>query len=111
MGAHGAVASTELGEDTTQAVYKDWRTAPVSPKVRAMLGFLEKMTLTPDALTTADGDALRAAGLSDVMIDDAIHVCATFNIVTRIADTFAFQVPSVDDFRKLAQMLLKRGYL
>jgi hypothetical protein len=31
----------------TQAVYRDWRTAPVGEKLRAALGFIEKLTLRP----------------------------------------------------------------
>ncbi len=110
MGAHGAVASTELGEAVTAAVYADWRTAPVREEVRAMLGFLEKMTLAPDTLGAEDAARLRAAGLTDEMIDDAVHVCATFNIVVRLADSFGFAVPSAQSFKKMAGMLLKRGY-
>ncbi len=59
-----------------QAVESDWRTAPVSPHIRTTLGFLEKLTLRPDELTPADADAVRAAGVSDAAMVDAIHVAA-----------------------------------
>jgi alkylhydroperoxidase family enzyme len=58
----------------TQAVYRDWRTAPVDEKLRAALGFVEKLTLRPDELTAADADAVRAAGVSDDALVDAIAV-------------------------------------
>ena len=56
-----------------------------------MLGFLEKLTLSPDQLGAADLEPLRAAGLSDEAIEDAIHVCAQFNIYTRLADSLQFR--------------------
>src|SRR2546422_7850830 len=38
----------EKKDDTlVEAVLRDWRTAPLDPKLRATLGFLEKLTLAP----------------------------------------------------------------
>lgn len=92
------------------AVLEDWRTAPVEPRLRAMLGFLEKLTLSPEAMTAADAAALRAAGLSDAAIEDAIHACALFNIYDRLADSFEFDIPDRVAFARSASMLLTRGY-
>ena len=93
-----------------RAALDDWRTAPLDPGLRATLHFLEKLTLTPADVGPADVDPLRAAGVSDEAIEDAIHVCALFNIYDRLADTFAFAVPGPEVFRRQAAMLLKRGY-
>ncbi len=76
-----------------------------------MLTFLEKLTATPDGVTPADITPLRAAGLSDDQIEDAIHVCTCFNLIVRIADSFDFAVPSRASFDASAKMLLKRGYI
>ena len=88
----------------------DWRTAPLDPKLRAMLGFLETLTLTPATVVAADVTPLRAAGLSDEAIEDAIHVCALFNVYDRVADTLGFDVPGPEVFRRNAAVLLRRGY-
>jgi uncharacterized peroxidase-related enzyme len=93
-----------------EAVLRDWHTAPVNDQLRAMLGFLEKLTLEPATVTAADGAALRASGLSDRAIEDAIHVCAVFNLVDRMADALGFAVPGPDAFAKAATRLLRRGY-
>jgi len=76
-----------------------------------MIGFLEKMTLTPEAVTPADMEPLRAAGLTDEQIEDAIHVCACFNLIDRIADAFDFAIPPESGFRASAKQLLERGYV
>jgi alkylhydroperoxidase family enzyme len=95
----------------TQAVLADYRTAPIDENLRAMLALLEKLTLTPGAVTSADCDALRARGLSDAHIEDAFVVCAAFNIIDRIADALQFDVVSWEQFLRGGHMLLKRGYV
>ena len=55
-----------------EAVVADWRTAP-SASCAAVLGFLEKLTLRPDELGREDADAVRAAGVSDQALRDAIR--------------------------------------
>jgi uncharacterized peroxidase-related enzyme len=93
------------------AALDNWRTAAIDARTRAMLGFLEKLTLDPDALTSADIASLRAAGLSDPAIEDAIHVNALFSVYTRLADTFEFAIPDAEGFEQGATTLLRRGYV
>jgi len=75
-----------------------------------MLGFLEKLTLDPLNVSPADIAPLRSVDLSDEAIEDAIHVCALFNMYDRIADALDFDVPDAEGFAIGAEMLLKRGY-
>lgn len=93
-----------------QSVLDDWRSAPISDRLRAALGFIEKLTLEPSDVTRADVDLVRAAGLSDAAIEDAIHVCVLFNIYDRMADALEFEVPGPRGFASSANMLLRRGY-
>ena len=88
----------------------NWRTAPVSEPLRATLGFIEKLTLDPLAVTIADVEPLRAVGLGDDAIEDAVHVCALFNMYDRIADALGFAVPGPEAFEQTAARLLQRGY-
>lgn len=92
------------------AVLEDWRTAPLDERTRAMLAFIEKLTLRPDEVTTDDIGPLRAAGLGDAAIEDAIHVCTLFNVYDRLADSFEFDIPEQAGFEQSATMLLRRGY-
>lgn len=89
---------------------ENWRTAPIDDRLRAMLGFLEKLTLEPLNVAPADVSPLRSVGLSDEAIEDAIHVCALFNMYDRLADALGFEVPDAEGFAIGAEMLLKRGY-
>jgi hypothetical protein len=49
--------------------------------------------------------------VSEQAIEDALYVCAYFNIIDRMADALDFDVPSAEAFSKRADMLLERGYL
>ncbi len=93
-----------------KAVLDDWRTAAVDGKVRATLALLEKLTLAPNEVGPADIAPLRAAGIRDRAIADAVHVCALFNVINRIADALGFVVLSPGRFRLGAQLVLKHGY-
>jgi uncharacterized peroxidase-related enzyme len=99
-----------LSDAFVTAVPDDWHTAPIGEQLRAMLGFLERLTLSPGEVTPADVAPLRAAGLSDQAIEDAIQVCVLFNLIDRVADALNFAVPSPASFAQSAEMLLKRGY-
>jgi len=48
--------------------------------------YADKLTRTPARMTAADLEPLRAAGLTDTDIHDAVQVIAYFNYINRIAD-------------------------
>src|SRR4051812_5509406 len=110
MGSHGAVASHALGEEVWEAVKADWRTAPVSPQLRATLGFIEKQTLRPDELTHEDAEAVYAAGVSKQALADAAEVSALFNMIVRLADSFGWDVPEWGALTARAPAMLEGGY-
>jgi hypothetical protein len=68
------------------------------------------MTLRPSELGRADAEAVRAAGVSDEALVDAIHVCALFNMIVRLADALGWDVPPDEAFRGRAEMMLAGGY-
>ena len=100
-----------FGEEVWRAVEADWRTAPIDEKLRAMLGFIETLTLRPAELGPADADAVRAAGGFDDAIVDAIHVAALFNMITRLADSLGWDVPEYESFLARANSMLATGYV
>jgi alkylhydroperoxidase family enzyme len=93
-----------------EGVKSDWRTAPVGDKLRATLGYIEKLTLRPDELTTADADAVLATGVSEDALVDAIHVAALFNMIVRLADSIGWDVPPWEAFYARAEGMLVGGY-
>ena len=95
---------------TVQAVLDDWRTAPVGAKVRGALAFLEKLTLTPDAVGPHDVRAARTAGVSDAALQEAIYVCFLFSAMDRLADAFGFDVADAGELNRGEWILRHFGY-
>jgi uncharacterized peroxidase-related enzyme len=110
LGSHHAVAARAMGADVVDAVLADFRTAPVTPQVKAALGFLDKLAKEPASVTASDVRTLRAAGIGDAGVVTLIHVTALFCTVNRIADALGFEVPSASAFARQAGPLLKFGY-
>ncbi len=76
-----------------------------------MLGFLEKLTLAPGDVATADVAPLRIAVISDQAIKDAIAVCTCFNIIDRLADSLNFAVPTPEQFAHTAAAPQTHNYI
>jgi len=93
-----------------RAALADLATAPIGEPLRATLAFLRKVTRDHGAVTADDVRALLARGVTKAQIEDALHVCFAFNVITRLADTFEFHVGPQSAFDHSAKMLLSRGY-
>jgi alkylhydroperoxidase family enzyme len=78
--------------------------------LRAALGFLETLTLRPAEITTASIKNLRAAGLNDRAIREAIYVGFLFNVLDRIADALDFPLPTEEEARKIGNLAFRLGY-
>lgn len=65
---------------------EDWRTADLDDRLRAILAFAERLTLTPREVQRQHHEPLRAAGLEDRGILEVVEVTAYFNFVNRLAD-------------------------
>ena len=91
-------------------VLADYRTAAIDEKLRAMLGLLEKFTLSPDTLSAADVKPVLARGVTREAIVDAFYVAFLFNTYDRLADTLGWELPDRAYYPKAGRFLLKRGY-
>jgi alkylhydroperoxidase family enzyme len=79
--------------------------------MRVTLQLLEKVTLHPAEVTPEDIVPLLDAGVSKQAIEDALVVCALFNMIDRMADALDVAVPSAQEFALTGDRLLKHGYL
>jgi uncharacterized peroxidase-related enzyme len=60
------------------------------PELAAVLPFLEKVTTAPDTVTADDAALVRARGVPDEAIVDALHVALVFDMVNRMANAFGW---------------------
>ena len=93
-----------------EAVLADLDHAPIGEPLRATLAFLRKVTQDYESVTADDVRQLLALGVTPSQVEDALSVAFAFNVITRLADTFEFEVGSRASFDAGARSLLARGY-
>lgn len=99
-----------IDEHTVAAVLKDWQSAPIQPRLRGALRYIEKLTREPENVGRADLEAARGAGLSDRALEEASYVVFLFSVMDRLADAFDFSIPDQHQVDATARFLHKRGY-
>jgi len=108
--AHAAVAQGAYrDEKKVSAVLSDLGTATIEEPLRATLLMLGKLT-REKAVDVEDLRVVLAAGASRQQIEDALSVCFSFNVISRLADAFGFFVPGPEAFEAGAKYLVARGY-
>lgn len=84
--AHGQAVRQLSGDpELGEMLVMNYRVAPLEPRVRAMLDFAWKLTVTPWAVEEPDRQALRDVGLDDDEIFDLSDVIGFFNMSNRFA--------------------------
>lgn len=84
--AHGQAVRKLSGDpELGEMLAMNYRVAKLEPKMRAMLDFAWKLTLTPWEIEDNDRQALRDAGLDDGEIFDLSDVVGFFNMSNRFA--------------------------
>lgn len=84
-GAHAIAASVYgIEEHLFDALMADLETAPVEDRLRPILAYVRKLTLTPAKIVPGDAERVYAAGWGERALFHAISVCALFNMMNRI---------------------------
>lgn len=109
--AHAATAAVLLGSDELVAqALADPESAPLEAREKALLRFVEKVTLRLPEVTAEDSSALREAGWDDEAIYFTITTCALFNFYNRWIT--ASGVPAMsDEMHRWQGKLLATGYV
>ncbi len=110
FGAHSAIAVKGIDQAVLNAVFEDWRTAPVNEKIRASLGFLEKLTKTPAEVSEVDVNAVLDAGVSRQGLEEVIQISFVFSLINRLADAFDFELGDYSSRKRMGLVLYNLGY-
>lgn len=95
--------------DLIPQLLKNSQLEDVDPRMRPVLAFVRKLTLSPDKITAADVDPIYAAGWDDRAILHSTSICALFNLMNRLVNGLG--VEEAESYTKLAaQRLAQNGY-
>jgi len=111
---HGAVAARYLGgdEELVRSVKRNFLSAEVSPKLKALLNIAGKVQQSGKSVTHEDVQRARNQGATDLEIHDTVLIAASFCMMNRYVDGLAAWTPENDDFyRERAVQLADQGYL
>ncbi len=109
-GIHAHAAAITQKDSITVIEPERWRDGTFSPRIRATLELLEKVTLHPEEIRRADIDTVRSAGVSDAAIVDALHLAFVFNGVNRIANAIGYEFGDDAAARTIAVIMNRVSY-
>lgn len=108
--AHCGTATLTLGRTITPSMLENREPVGLRPEVVAMIGLLEKVTRTPELVSSGDVAGVRAVGVSDEAIADALAICFAFNMLNRLADVFGYSWHSEHHRTQGIRALVRFGY-
>lgn len=110
--AHAEVAyAWGIQQGSIERLVADFDAAPVEPRLKALLGFVRKLAVTPGQVAQADADAVFAAGWDEHALHDAIAITARAAFMQRLVQGFGFVPPSRENAAKHAKKRVERGYV
>ena len=99
-----------IDESLLDAMLSDLESSPVEARLKPVLAYVRKLTLTPSRMVQADADAIFAAGWDEDCFHYTVMICGLFNMMNRIMDGYG--VRNTAEFRlDRGRMLAETGYL
>ena len=111
---HGAIAAAHLdgNEELVQCVRDDFKSAEISPKLKALLAIAGKVQQDGKKVTEADVETARNEGATDLEIHDTVLIAAAFCMYNRYVDGLATVQPKDPDlYRQRGKMVARDGYV
>jgi len=110
--SHGAAAACHLGDgDLVKKVTADFQSAPVTPKLKALLAIAGKVQQDGKRVLAEDVAAARAQGATDVEIHDTVLIAAAFCMYNRYVDGLGTWQPHDESmYAEMGRHLAEHGY-
>jgi uncharacterized peroxidase-related enzyme len=110
--SHGAAAASHLGgEAVVKQVKTDFTKADVSPKLKALLAIAGKVQQDGKLVMTADVEAARKQGATDLEIHDTVLIAAAFCMYNRYVDGLGTCQPDRPEmYEEMGKRLAEEGY-
>ena len=85
--------------------------APISAKLKPLMAFVRKLTLTPTGVAQADADAVFGAGWDEKALHDAVAVTARMTFMSKIIHGHGFTPMTPERAKASAEHRAKVGYV
>lgn len=111
--SHGAAAAHHLGKDyaLVDQVKKDFKSAAISNKLKALLGIAGKVQQSGRHVTPEDIEAARNEGATDLEIHDTVLIAAAFCMYNRYVDGLNTWAPEETmAYDEMGKRLAEVGY-
>ncbi len=110
--SHGAAAAAHLGDSAiVDEVKRDFYTAPVSAKLKALLVIAGKVQQDGKLVSKEDVEAARNLGATDLEIHDTVLIAAAFCMYNRYVDGLGtWQPRNPDMYAQMGKHLAEQGY-
>jgi uncharacterized peroxidase-related enzyme len=112
--SHRAAAAHHLEGDyeLVDAVKDDYQSAPVSPKLKALLTIAGKVAESGRNVTGTDIERARAEGATDEEIHDTVLIAAAFCMYNRYVDGLAAWTPTEPEmYDVMGKRMAHEGYV
>ncbi len=110
--SHGAAAANHLGDPAiVEKVKADFLSAPVSPKLKALLIIAGKVQQDGKLVTETEVMAARSLGATDMEIHDTVLIAAAFSMYNRYVDGLGTVQPTDPGmYAQMGKHLAEEGY-
>jgi uncharacterized peroxidase-related enzyme len=111
--SHGAAAAHLHGGDASlvDAVCSDFRTAPISDKLKALLAIAEQVQIDGKRVTRELVEQARKHGATDRDIHDTVLIAAAFCMYNRYVDGLAtWQPRDAGMYEQMGKRMAEEGY-
>jgi uncharacterized peroxidase-related enzyme len=110
--SHGAAASSHLGdEQIVKQVKTDFESAPIMPKLKALLAIAGKVQQGGKRVSAEDVEHARSLGATDIEIHDTVLIAAAFCMYNRYVDGLGTWQPTDQTmYAEMGQHLAEHGY-
>ena len=110
--SHGAAAASHLGSgEIVKQVQTDFQSAPVTPKLKALLAIAAKVQQDGKRVSAEDIAQAKAQGATDLEIHDTVLIAAAFCMYNRYVDGLGTWQPRDESmYAEMGKHLAEHGY-
>jgi uncharacterized peroxidase-related enzyme len=97
-----------IEEGLFERLMEDPDSSGVNDKLKPVLKYVKKLTLTPYKMSKSDTEAILNAGWTERAVYDAMLICCTWNFMNRFVEATGLEID--DEQQQASAEMLSKGY-